>query len=111
MHKFEDDPMPTSSTTASFPASTKSTPSRKIWVEYHECGCTFKFRKKYFGLAHWWKFTMLRHRWRILRTSVQVYRNPKLYHGQVGDSKSGMVKNIPTVSMTNEEYDHWFKDE
>ena len=110
MRKFENGKM-TTSTTASFRPSTKSTPSRKIWVEYHECCCTFDFRKKYFGLAHWRKFTMLRYRWRMFRTSVQVYRKPKLYHGQVGDSKSGMVKSIPSVSMTNEEYDHWFKDE
>ena len=114
MRKFEDGKITTSSTTASYPTSgQKPTPSRprKLWVEYHECGCTFDFKKKYFGLAHWWKFTMLRHRWRILRASIQVYRNPNLYHGQVGDSKFGMVRNIPSVSMTNEEYDHWFKDE
>ena len=110
---FEGDEM-TSSTTASFPTSTqKSTPSkpRKLWVEYHDCGCTFDFRKKYFGLAHWWKYTRLRLKWRIFRASIDFYRNPHLYQGQVGDSKTGMVKKIPSASMTNEEYDHWFKDE
>jgi len=104
----------TTTTTASFPGSTKSTPSRprKLWVEYHECGCTFDFKKKYFGLAHWWKFSRLRLRWRKFCTSIDVYRNPRLGQdqGKKGDSDSGMI-NIPTVSMTNEEYDHWFKDE
>jgi hypothetical protein len=75
------------------------------------CGCTFDFKEKYFGLAHWWKFTRLRYRWRVFRESVKIYRNPKLYHNQKGDSESGRVKNIPSVSMTNEEYDHWFGDE
>jgi hypothetical protein len=103
-----------SSTTASFPTSgVRSTPSkpRKLWVEYHDCGCTFKFRKKYFRLAHWWKFTRLRFKWRKIRASVDMYINPNLHQGQVGDSIHGMVEKMPAVSMTNNEYDHWFKDE
>lgn len=108
MDKFED--VSTSSTTASFPTSgVKSTPSkrRKLWVEYHECGCTFDFKKKYFGLAHWWKFSRLRLRWRKFCTSIDVYRRPMLHQDQAmkGGSESGMI-NVPTVSMTNEEYDH-----
>jgi hypothetical protein len=113
MRKFEDGKM-TTSTTASFPTSgQKSTLSkpRKLWVEYHDCGCTFNFRKKYFGLAHWWKFTRLRLRGRKFRTSIEIYTKGHLYHGEVGDSETGVVKRIPSVSMTNTEYDHWFEDE
>jgi hypothetical protein len=109
----------TTSTSASFPTSTqKSTPSRprRLWVEYDMCGCTFNFKEKYFGIAHWWKFTKLRYWWR------QYYMRVRFPHGKPQrdwnrsdsscskDSKNEFGDLWP-ILMTNEEYDHWFGDE
>jgi len=114
MDKFED--ISTSSTTASFPTSgVRSTPSRKLWVEYHECGCTFDFKKKYFGLTHWWKFTRLRYwyrKWYTIFKHRVGLTTISTKGGEYGDStKGGGYGDLWPILMTNEEYDHWFKDE
>lgn len=64
------------------------------------CKCSQKFRCKWFGLAHWFKYNRLRLKWRNLIARLQY---------QMGLSESyNRYDDFPGPLMTKDEFDHWF---
>lgn len=74
------------------------------------CGCAVSFRLKYFGFAHWWRYTKLRYYWRLFWArfryiKVEVHGSTFwLDKARFGD----YYYQFPGPNMTRDEYDHWF---
>ena len=100
-----------STTSASSPTtSQKSTSSRRMWVEYAECGCTYDFKKRYFGFFHWFLYTKLRYWWRWFIIRVKYPHGKPSWQGSMNDSEDVTYGDLWPILMTEDEYMHWFKE-
>jgi hypothetical protein len=106
-------PSTSSSTSSSSPTSSQTVFfRRRLWIEYAECGCTYDFKKRWFGLFHWLQYTKLRYWWRWVSIRIKYpYGKPGWYPGSDSDHEDIEYGDLWPVLMTNEEFDHWFGDE
>jgi len=102
-----------STTSASSPTTSQaSTRRRRLWVEYAECGCTYDFKKRWFGFFHWYLYTRLRYWWRWLVIRIKYPCGKSGWHiGSDSSHKDIESGNYWPIMMTEDEYMHWFGDE
>ena len=74
-----------------------------------KCKCSTKFKKRFFGVAHRWRYTKLRYYWRLFWAKLKYVRffDARGYHCWV-DRYGRCYKCFPGPNMTRDEYDHWF---
>lgn len=96
---------------ASSTSSQRSTPSRRLWVEYAECGCTFEFKKRWFGFFHWYLYTKLRYWWRWFFIRLMYPNGKPSWYKSKDDSEDIEYGGRWPILMNEDEYQHWFGDE